>query len=114
MIAGILDRRIRIERKQVGADDGYGGGEITWVEVATVWAEVQDVLPSKSETQSDVIRTATRPARIRMRYRSGITSDMRVIIIERGMTMQVIAGPAEIGRREGIELMVEEYSTGGA
>jgi head-tail adaptor len=49
-----------------------------------------------------------------MRYRSGITSDMRVIIIERGMTMQIIAGPAEIGRREGIELIAAEYSTGGA
>ena len=83
MRAGTMDRRVRIERKQAGVDDGYGGGEVTWVEFATVWAEVQDVLPSKSETQSDVIRTATRPARIRMRYLANITSDMRILLQKR-------------------------------
>ena len=114
MRAGTMDRRIRIERKEPGIDDGYGNSEPTWVEFATVWAEVQDVLPSKSETQSDVIRTATRPARIRMRYLANITSDMRIVAIERGAIMQIIAGPAEIGRKEGVELMAAEYSTGGA
>ncbi len=36
---------------------------------------------------------------------------MRFLIGNR--IMQIIAGPAELGRREGLEFMVEEYSPAG-
>ncbi|MBY0303618.1 MAG: phage head closure protein [Sphingomonas sp.] len=111
-LASKLRTRIRIERKSVSHDADYGTEQINWVEVATVWAEVQDVLPSRSERLADSIIIANRPARIRIRYLAGITADMRVIIGDR--VLHIVSGPAEIGRREGIELIVEQYSSEGA
>jgi head-tail adaptor len=116
MQAGLLDRRITLERKTSTVDDDYGTEIVTWVPFASrLSAQVQDTLPSKSETATDGLAMATRPARIRLRYLPGITSDMRLIV--HGTTdrlMQIVAGPAELGRREGIELMAIEYSTQGS
>lgn len=111
-LASRLDTRIRIERKVVTPDPLYGTETVAWVEFATVWAEVQDVLPSRAERLADTIVIANRPARIRMRHLAGITPDMRMIIGTR--VLQIVSGPAEIGRREGIELIVEEHSSEGA
>jgi SPP1 family predicted phage head-tail adaptor len=110
-LASRLDTRIRIERKSITSDPLYGTETVAWVEFATVWAEVQDVLPSRTERLADSIVIANRPARIRMRHFAGITPDMRVIIGNR--TLQIVSGPAELGRREGIELIVEQHSTEG-
>jgi head-tail adaptor len=46
-----------------------------------------------------------------MRWRSDITSTMRLQID--GRTLQIIAGPAELGRRDGIELVAEDLTTEG-
>ncbi|CAD7335310.1 head-tail adaptor protein [Sphingomonadales bacterium 56] len=108
---GTLDRRIRIERRIVSQEAVYGTGGTSWDLHAEVWAQVRDVLPSRAERLDDNISILRRPARIRMRYRDDVTSDMRVKI--NGRTMRIVAGPAELGRREGIELMVEEVSTDG-
>lgn len=107
---GQLDRRIRIERP-VPSTAFKGAGSGSWEPVITVWAQVQDALPSRSERESGGITVATRPARVRMRYRGGITPDMRFVMGDR--VMQIVAGPAELGRREGLEFMVEDYSTAG-
>jgi SPP1 family predicted phage head-tail adaptor len=111
-LASRLDTRIRIERKSASSDLLYGTETVAWVEFATVWAQVQDVLPSRAERLADSIVIANRPARIRMRYLAGITANMRVII--GGRVLHIVSGPAEIGRREGIELIVEQYSSQGA
>lgn len=104
------NRQITFERHVRPAGRGNAGQE-TWQPVATVWAEVQDALPSRAERLSEGMTMAARPARIRMRYRDDITSDMRIIYGNR--VMQITAGPAELGRREGLELMAEDYSTAG-
>jgi head-tail adaptor len=111
-LASRLDTRIRIERKSVTSAPLYGTEAGTWGEFATVWAEVQDVLPSRAERLADSIVIANRPARIRMRHLAGITPDMRMIIGNR--TLHFVSGPAELGRREGIELIVEQHSSEGA
>lgn len=113
MNIGDLDQRIRIESKQVAVDPDYGTQTITWVTHATVWAQVQDVLPSKSaEAQANGLRISRNPCRIRTRYLAGITTDMRVVLLSRGnQVLQIVAGPAELGRREGLEFMAEDYST---
>jgi len=108
--AGSLNRRIAFERKLRPTGRGNAGKE-TWEPVATVWAEVMDMLPSRGERLSDGMTMTNRPARVRLRYRGDITSDMRIIYGTR--TMQIIAGPAELGRREGLELIAEGYSTAG-
>ncbi len=107
-----MDQRIRIEVKQTTQDPEYGTPVITWATFATVWAQVQDVLPSKAEAQGNGLRVANRPARIRTRYLAGVTTDMRVVQLHRGnRVLQIVSGPAELGRKEGLEFMAEEYST---
>ena len=49
-----------------------------------------------------------------MRYRSDITSDMRLVHLSRGnRLMKIISPPVELGRRQGLELMAADYSTEG-
>jgi len=107
--AVVLDRRIGIERPTI-TKDSYGAVVTTWALLATVWAEVVDELPSRSEAVEQGLATAKNRTRIRFRYRSDVTSDMRVTI--RGATdriFNIIGGPAEIGRHEYCEVMCEEY-----
>lgn len=124
LAAGSLDRRIRIERPV--ADASFkGAGSGTWEPVATVWASVQDMLPSRSEKIADGINIATRPSRVRMHYREGIDASMRVLVgryLKDGdgnrywkttRTAQIITVPAEMGNRDGLEFMIEDYSTAG-
>jgi SPP1 family predicted phage head-tail adaptor len=105
-----LDREITFVRA-LPSSDFDGAGSETTENVATVRANIEDVLPSRGEQMAQVVNIASRPARIRIRYRDDITANMRVIYGAR--TMEIVAGPAEIGRREGLELMVVEYSTRG-
>lgn len=111
-LASKLDTRIRIERKSVTRDAQYGTEVVTWVPFACVWAEVKDILPSRAERQAESIQIRRRPARIRIRYLAGLAADMRVIIDNR--IHQIISGPAILGRREAMEIMVEELSSEGA
>jgi len=110
MTPGIFNRRITIERPVADTSfDGAGSG--TWAPVASVWASVVDALPSRAERLADGLNIASRPARVRMRFRTDITPAMRFVMGDR--IMQIIAGPAEMGFREEIEFMVEDYSTAG-
>lgn len=113
--AGALDRRVRIERPV--ADDSFdGAGSGSWEEVATVAASIVDALPSRGERLGEGINATTRPARVRMRYRTDVTAAMRLVEIVSGgdgRVMQIITVPAELGRRDGLEMMVEEYSPAG-
>ncbi len=111
-LASKLDTRIRIERKVVAHDPQYGTEAVTWTEFACVWAEVKDILPLRAERLADSIQIRRRPARIRIRYLAGLSADMRIIIDNR--IHQIISGPATLGRREAMEIMVEELSSEGA
>jgi len=111
-LASKLDTRIRIERKVVTRDLQYGTEQVTWGQFACVWAEVKDILPSKAERLADSIQIGRRPARIRIRYLTGLAADMRIIIDNRNH--QIISGPATLGRRDAMEIMVEENSSEGA
>jgi len=109
---GKLNKRIQIERPVANtAFKGAGSGQ--WEAVGKpVWAEVEDMLPSRGERLAGGINVATRPARVRMRYRAGITPDMRFVMGAR--VMPIVAGPAEIDGGDGLEFMVEDYSTAGS
>lgn len=109
--ASDLDRRITFEQRSTTQDATYGTQVLTWTTVATVWAQVRDVLPSRAEDIADNVTLSRRPARIRIRHRTGLDSTMRIDI--GGRKLRIIAGPAEIGRREGLEFVAEEMSTEG-
>ena len=111
MNIGALDTRARIERKNVTQDATYGTEVVTWTSVAEVWCSIKDALPANAETIEHGMALAKHSATIRMRYRSDIDTTMR-IVVERDtpVTYQIVAGPKELGRRDGIEIMVEIHS----
>lgn len=124
MKKGPLNRRIRIERPVPDTSlDGAGSG--TWALVAEVAASVQDMLPSRGERIADGIRIANRPARVRMRFHPAIAANMRVLVGRNlrdadgnigwhtDRTAQIITVPAELGRREGLEFMIEDFTSAG-
>ena len=94
-------------------DDTFGAitGE-SWVRVCRPWANVQDILPSRSESVAESVDIARRPCRIRFRWRDGITAEMRVKIGAR--ILRIVSGPAELGRRRDAEIMCEEITTQGS
>ena len=121
--AGTLNRLITIERKQVVQDASYGTEVITWVPLAVLpgspavaekfWAEVQDVLPSRSESVQQGLALARNQTRIRIRWRNDIDSSMRITVHgDADVVYQIVGGPAEIrGRRIMLEMMCEKYSS---
>jgi len=112
--ASRYNRQIQIQRPVAdGEFDGAGSGE--WVDVGKpIWASVVDKLPSKGEQLAEGINITTRPARVRMRYRTDVTTAMRFVMTKPfARTVQIVAGPAELGVRDEIEFMVEEYSPAG-
>lgn len=110
LTAGELPDFIRIERP-VADDSLDGAGSGRWELVDEVYAGVVDMLPSRGEKLAEGINVATRPARVRMRIRDDIDASMRFVMDDR--IMQIIAGPAVIRQRSGIEFMVEDFSSPG-
>lgn len=106
-----MRHRCRIEYQITTQDPTYGTEVVTWTELATRWGEVQDVLPSRSEAQQDEIVASKNQTRLRMLYWTDITSAMRIVID--GVVYQIISGPAVLGHKDGIEMMIERISTGG-
>lgn len=111
MDVGRFDRQVTILARGTTREAVYGTKTDAWVPVATVWAEVQDVLPSRGDRLADELVITSRPARVRMRWRDDVTQGNRIEID--GRQRRITAGPAMIGRRDGLEIMVEELSTEG-
>jgi head-tail adaptor len=114
--AGDLDREITFQRRTRPATDQkpdpMAAGEAGWADFATVRAQVQEMLPSRGERLADGLAIANRPARLRMWFRDDITADMQ--IRDGARTLQIMAPPVELGRRQGLELMVQDLSTSGS
>lgn len=93
-------------------DPDFGTTSKVWAVVAQEWCEVRDFLPSRSEEQiAAAINVARRPTRVRMLYRPDITADMRLRID--GVDYEIIAGPAVLGRKDGLEFVCELFSVQG-
>lgn len=113
MTAGKRDTWITVENRTTEQDADYGTQESTWAEFGGMWAEVQDVLPSRSELVDASISITRRPTRIRIDYLDGmgITADMRIDID--GRKLEIVGGPAMKGVRKEWEIVAEEVSTRG-
>lgn len=112
LAAGEMNRRVRFERKSVARDAAYGSEVITWVEVATVWAkvtEMPDTTPSGGERVQQDVKVYTARTQLNLRYRSGLSTDMRVVLIDRSRTLQIVS-ISETSRLEGLQVMCEDYS----
>lgn len=115
MNIGSLNARCRVEYPVHSQDPVYGGDTITWTLLAVVWCNYQDELPSKSERVEQSLVLNTNRTRIRMRYRSDVDSAMRLVINRPNPTFyQIESGPAELGNKDGLEMMVVAFSSKGA
>jgi len=111
MNIGPLDHRIVIESPVI-TQDAYGAPVTAWALFAVVWANVADVPPSRAESVRQGLTVARNQTRVRYRYRTDITSAMRIRIagpVER--VLQIIGGPAELGQHEYSEVVCEAYSS---
>lgn len=110
-----LNRLVSIDYPVRSVDSTTGGETVTWSRLVLCWAEVQDVMPSKSETARQGMQEARNQTRVRLRWRNDVTPAMRVVVqADTDVAYQIVGGPAEIGgRKRYIELLCERYSTAG-
>lgn len=107
------DTLITFRKRTATQSQATGARTYTWADLPQKeWAEVHDILPSKGEQVAEGIDLSLRPCRIRCLYRADIKPDMRVAFD--GRELEIVSGPVELGRRDGLELIAQEISTKGA
>jgi SPP1 family predicted phage head-tail adaptor len=90
MRAGELRNRIQLQAEVVSrAADGEE--RRSWATVARVWAAVEPATGSERWTQGLDQRLVERMARIRIRYRAGITEKMQIVFGMRTFDIQSVA-----------------------
>lgn len=121
--AGEAPCEVTVEYPVSTPDQTYGTPMITWTalsylpgspQVAERFpATIQDALPSRSESVTMGLTVARNQSTLRLRYRSDITSEMRVTVHrDSDQVFQIVAGPALIdGRKERIEMQIEKVSS---
>lgn len=102
MQSGKLDRRVTLQAPTV-TKDARGGPVTQWVDQATVWAEVVPLRGREFVETAQVVAGAE--LKVRMRYRTGVLESWRVVHEGTAYDIQHIA---EIGRRDGLELLVKK------
>lgn len=105
----VLNGRCKIEKKQVTIDEIYGTEVINWGQVGVFWCEIQDVLPSKSESVQSSVNIGKKQSRLRIRYTKNLDSSMRVVI---GSDIyQFVSDFAELSDRQYLEVLIEKYTS---
>lgn len=102
MEAGRLDRRVTIQQSQVTGHNSFNEPIRTWVDLATVWAQVTDV--GGREYFAAAAVQAERTSRFLIRWRSDVTETMR---ISYGGKIYDIRSIAEVGRRVGLDIRAQ-------
>lgn len=106
MRAGTLRQRVTIQDKSV-VRDTYGGETISWTDVAEVWAAVEPLQGREYLEARQTMAEVT--TRIRVRYRSGITPEMRVEYDSRNYEILAVIHVREQQRE--LHLMCREFVT---
>lgn len=104
-----LDRYVRVEQKSVTQDSDYGSEVVTWTLYKNAWASILDVTSKMQESTNSDLRQLKQPTRVQMRYDATIDVTMRLLVVDTGRILNIVSQPAELGRREAIEFMAENY-----
>lgn len=113
--AGDLNRPLLIEYPVMAPDPDYGAKKIiAWAPLSREYGSVTDILMSSRGGGETVVhgdlRVLVRPCRIVIRYRSTVTAVMRVTLLDESRVMQIVS-IAEMGRKVGLELQCEQFSS---
>lgn len=107
--AGRLDERVTFQTQTRSQDATTGVYTSTWADLATVWADVYEVMGG--ETWAQGLNIEKRPISVTFRWRDDIDADMRVVW--RGRTYRIVRGPIELERRVGMRLTAELHKPEG-
>ena len=111
MRIGGLDRYVLVEQKITTNDPDLGAETVSWVEYKKAWASIMDITTRSQESTNSDLRQLKQPCRIKMRYDKNINSNMRIVVLDDDeRILQIVSQPAELGRREAIEFMAENYN----
>ncbi len=101
-----MTQRITLQQPSTSLDD-VGQAVPSWSDVATVWASAQPLRGREYWAANSIESEAV--VRFRMRWRSGVTSAMRVIW--RGAAHAIVSPPIDVnGESHTLELMCSEGS----
>ena len=100
MNAGRLDKRISIERHEVGQDDETGEVIDRWIPTYSVWAAIEPLQGREFIAAMSVHAELT--IRIRLRYLPGIVPTMRVVYQGRVFSLTAVINV----REENVELQL--------
>lgn len=103
MDAGRMDKRVTLQA-QTSTRNAIGEPVVAWADVATVWAAVEPLQGREFWAQQQVQSEVT--TRVRIRYRAGITPDMRVVHQGRVLNIASVIDPQE--RHDEMQLMCSE------
>lgn len=109
-----LDVRIKILRTVNTQDPKFRSMVARHEVLAPVWSEWTDVVPtrtSRDEAQREGLVQGRKQARVRIRYRDDVDASM---VLQRGTRIAtIIGGPVVLGRKEYLQMLVEEFTTRG-
>lgn len=103
-LASRLRHRITLQEPSE-TNDGLGGTTRSWSDVATVWAEIIP-LRQGSERMFAIQQQMQVTHRVIMRYREGITADMRISYAGRAFNIRSVSDVQE--RKTILEIYAEE------
>jgi SPP1 family predicted phage head-tail adaptor len=92
MNIGELNRRVKLQTA-ARTSDGAGGVTVTWSDTATVWAAIEPVSGREPFVAQQLQGHVTH--KVLIRYRSGITHGMRVLLGTRAFDVQAVINSKE-------------------
>ena len=104
--AGLLDRRVQLERRHEQIDDSGQAVEV-WLPLATVWARVEPLGGREGFGQQQFV--ATGDLRFTIRWRGDVTPLHRVV--HEDVAYDVVS-VAEVGRREALLIVARGRTDG--
>lgn len=105
MQAGRLREQVTIQQQSI-THNAYGEEIVTWADVATVWASIlpkasgERFITGAAQVQAEITHT------VRMRYRSGLSAEMRLQWGTRNLAVETLVDPD--GRTRELVLMCSE------
>ena len=112
MNIGRLDTYCRVEFPVETQEGEYGTPVVAWTPLSMSWLNLQDVLPSHSESVQNGLNLSKIQTRVRGRYRTDMNAAMRIVTQTTPPRIyNLITEPAVIGNKDGIEFMVERMSS---
>lgn len=105
--AGRLRWLATIEQRTVARSLVTGAESVTWSPLATVRVELRESATA-GEVSENGVNTYARPSRVRMWYRTDVTTEHR-LNLGAGRLLQIL-GTAELGYRQGLELACKEWA----